>query len=412
MMTFQHAVLENGLEIVAETNPHAHSAAIGFFVKTGARDETPDVSGVSHFLEHMAFKGDEHYSAEDVNRVFDEVGASYNASTSEELTFYYAAILPEYLDRTFELLAALMRPSLREEDFEMEKQVILEEIGMYDDLPTFAVYEQAMGLHFRGRPLGQNVLGSRESITALTAAQMRRYHQDRYGARNLVLAAAGGVDWDRLFELAQRHCGGWAPGVPGRATEEVRPEAISAFVTRESLNQEHVMQLAPAPSAQSPLRYAADIAATIVGDDGAGRLYWDLVETGLAESADLSYNDFDGTGIWATYLCCQPEQALENLQRIETVYADFNRQGPTEDEFERARTKVATRVVLAGERPISRLGTLGGNWAARREYRSIADDLQTLQKLTLEDVRELLAQYPLAQTTTAGLGALEEGVGV
>src|SRR5690606_3674579 len=120
----------------------------GFFVKTGARDETPAIAGVSHFLEHMAFKGNSEYSADDLNRIFDEIGAKQNASTSEEVTRYYAAILPEYLPTAFEMLSVLIYPSLRQDDFETEKNVILEEIGMYDDQPYFSAYENAMELHF------------------------------------------------------------------------------------------------------------------------------------------------------------------------------------------------------------------------------------------------------------------------
>ena len=125
------AVLPNGLEVLAECSPHALSSAIGFFVRTGSRDETPELAGVSHFLEHMAFKGSQRRSADDVNREFDDIGAKYNAYTTEEHTVFHAAVLPEYLDRAVDLLADLLRPTLREDDFSMEKKVILEEIGMY-----------------------------------------------------------------------------------------------------------------------------------------------------------------------------------------------------------------------------------------------------------------------------------------
>ena len=405
-MTFHQTVLDNGLEIIAEPKPAAQSAALGFFVRTGARDEQPEVAGVSHFLEHMAFKGDERFTAEDVNRIFDELGASYNASTSEEITFYYAAILPEYLEKTFELLSAMMRPSLRDDDFETEKQVILEEIGMYDDMPAFSLYEQTMGTHFLQHPLGQSVLGSKESITALTPQQMREYHSARYGAANLVLAASGNLEWERLVELAQKYCGSWQPGSPGRQIHEAAPVECVQWSPRPQMNQQHVMQMGPAPPAQSDLRFAAELAATIIGEDGTGRLHWELVETGFAESADLSYNDYDGSGVWATYLCCMPNRVQQNLDRITAVYHDFNVHGATPDEFEQARNKVASRIVLSSERPMGRLISLGGNWVYRHEYRSVADDLARLKSLTLDDFRELLNQYPISQTTTVGLGPL------
>src|SRR5215213_1200527 len=136
-MEFHNHRLENGLEIIAETNPDAHSMSVAFIVQTGSRDESDEVAGVSHFLEHMVFKGTPTRSAADVNREFDEMGAHYNAFTSEENTVYYAAMLPEHQTAAVELLADIIRPSLRDEDFETEKQVILEEIQMYEDQPPF-----------------------------------------------------------------------------------------------------------------------------------------------------------------------------------------------------------------------------------------------------------------------------------
>ena len=161
-MEFLKHILPNGLEIVAERNPKAYSTALGFFVRAGSRDETDEVAGVSHFLEHMMFKGTPTRTADDVNREFDEMGASYNAFTSEEHTVYYAAVLPEYQVQASELLADILRPSLRLEDFEMEKQVILEEIRMYEDQPPFGADEKCRALYFGEHPLARSVLGTVE----------------------------------------------------------------------------------------------------------------------------------------------------------------------------------------------------------------------------------------------------------
>ncbi len=161
IMKFLKHTLPNGLEIVAECNGEAHSTALGFFVKTGARDETDAVAGVSHFLEHMAFKGTASRSADDVNREFDEMGAHYNAFTNEENTVFYAAVLPEYQDRAVELLGDILRPSLREDDFGTEKQVILEEIQMYDDQPPFGADDKCRALLLRLAPAGPKRVGHR-----------------------------------------------------------------------------------------------------------------------------------------------------------------------------------------------------------------------------------------------------------
>src|SRR6059058_5980089 len=167
-MPFRQHTLPNGLTVIGETSPSARSAAVGFFVRTGSRDETPEVSGVSHFLEHMVFKGTPRRSALDVNRDFDKIGANYNAFTSEENTVFYASILPEYLPQAVDILADILRPSLRDDDFTMEKNVIIEEIGMYDDQPGFLAFDHAKRVHFADHPLGNSILGTPASITALT----------------------------------------------------------------------------------------------------------------------------------------------------------------------------------------------------------------------------------------------------
>ncbi|MCA9054084.1 MAG: insulinase family protein [Planctomycetaceae bacterium] len=405
-MEFHQATLNNGLEVIAETNPRAHSAAVGFFVRAGARDESLEVSGVSHFLEHMAFKGNERFTADDINRVFDEVGAKYNASTSEEVTLFYAAILPEYLPRTFDLLVNLLRPALREEDFALEQQVILEEIGMYEDAPTFQAYDLAMQTHFDRHPLGRRILGTSESVGALTAQQMRAYFVEHYRAGNITLVGTGNLQWEELLQMARESCAAWPAGKSTRDLHEALPAGGTAVIERATHQQQHVMQLAPAPASTDALRYAAEILSVIVGDDSGSRLYWELVDPGEAEAAELAYNDYGDSGCWCTYLSCAPEATRENLERIHELYADVNERLVTAEELEQARNKVATRVVLASERPMGRLSALGGNWVYRQEYRTVEDDLRTVQELGLKDIRELLSRYPLTQTTTVGVGPL------
>ncbi len=406
-MQFHESRLDNGLKIVAELNPHVHSVAVGFFVRTGARDETAEVSGVSHFLEHMAFKGNDNFTADDVNRVFDEIGAKYNASTSEEVTLFYAAILPEYQPQTFELLATLLTPSLRQDDFDMEKKVILEEIGMYEDQPTFTAYEKAMQSHFAGHPLGQSILGTTRSIEELTSEQMRTYHRDHYQAGNITLAVAGRTDWTEVLQLAEKHCAAWPAGELVRPTPEARPSGETKVISKPGSHQEHIMQMAPAPAATDNLRFAAELLSVIVGDDSGSRMYWDIVDPGHAEAAEIGYNEYDGSGTWLTYLSSSPEQTSENLERIDAIYAAVNRDGVTQVELDQAKNKVASRIVLRSERPMGRLGSLGNNWVYRNEYRSVDNDLQTLQSISTGDIKTLLETYPLAQTTTVAIGPLE-----
>ncbi|MBT4868374.1 MAG: insulinase family protein [Planctomycetaceae bacterium] len=406
-MKFHEATLDNGLTIVAELNPQAHSLAAGYFVRTGSRDETSGVSGVSHFLEHMAFKGNEKYSADDVNRIFDEIGARYNASTSEEVTLYYAAVLPEYIEQTIELLSTLIRPTLRQDDFDMEKKVILEEISMYEDQPGFSAYEKSMSAHFADHPLGQSILGSAASIGALTSEQMSQYHAEHYQAGNITLAVAGNADWDELRRLTDKYCAAWPAGKWNRPTTEAQPTGSTNYVTRESNQQQHMMQLSPAPAAADSLRFAAELLSVIVGDDSGSRLYWELVDPGLVEAAELGYNEYDGSGTYLTYLSCDPESAAENIERIAAIYDDVNKNGVTDVEVEQSRNKVASRVVLRSERPMGRLSSLGSNWVYRQEHQTVEDDLKILESLSAKSIRELLEAYPLGQMTTVGIGPLE-----
>lgn len=406
-MQFHQAQLDNGLQIVAELNPDVYSVAVEFLVRTGSRDETADVSGVSHFLEHMAFKGTPQHTAEDVNRIFDEIGAENNASTTQEVTEFHALLLPEHLPVAFNVLADIIYPSLRREDFDLEKNVILEEIGMYQDQPSWVAYERVMQRYFDNHPLGWSILGTTESVGGLTAEQMRDYHQRRYTAGNTVLAVTGAVAWDDVLELARRHCADWPEGRPGREHGEIVPGSGLDVVTNESGVQEQVIQLIPAPASADDLRFAAEMLTVVVGDSVGSRMFWELVDPGHVEAAELGYHDYDGAGTYMTFLSCRPEQIAENLKRMQQIFNEVNRDGVTEVELELARNKVASRIVLSGERPMGRLSSLGNNWVYRNEYRSIDDDLRTLNDITVNDVRNALDAYPLIPQAAAAVGPLE-----
>src|SRR5947208_10434060 len=210
-LQFHYKQLPNGLDIIAEENPDSYSFAAGLFVKTGSRDEDASVNGVSHFLEHMMFKGSDKYSWEDVNRIFDELGARYNAFTSQEMTAYYANVLPEFTERSIEHLSHLLRPAIRNSDFDTEKKVILEEIAMYLDDPGHRVYEKLMEVHFGNHPLSMSILGSAQSIQKLRRDQMADYFRQRYGPGHMVLSVTGRRDFREGVRLAERYIGDWPP---------------------------------------------------------------------------------------------------------------------------------------------------------------------------------------------------------
>src|SRR5688572_18896736 len=327
-LTFHHAQLKNGLDIVAEINPDSHSFAAGLFVKTGARDESPEVTGVSHFLEHMMFKGSDRLTWEDVNRIFDEIGARYNAFTKQEMTAYYANVLPEFTERTIEHLSHLLRPAIRVEDFTTEKKVILEEIAMYLDDPGHRLYEKLMELHFGHHPLSRSVLGSIDSITKLERDQMAEYFARRYGPGNMVLAVTGQLDFANIVQLAEKYMGHW----PHVDAPRVQPPPAYApqrhHMTDAKLNRQYTMAMTPGPSAQDERRFAARVLSDVVGDSDGSRFYWALVDNAIAEDADFGFYPHDGCGSFYISLTTDParsEQALDvALKELEKVKHDLS----------------------------------------------------------------------------------------
>ena len=407
-MEFLSTQLANGLQIVAECNDEAYSTALGFFVRTGARDETDAIAGVSHFLEHMMFKGTPSRTAADVNREFDAMGAHYNACTGEEATIYYAAVLPEYQERAVDLLSDILRPLLKPADFQTEKQVILEEIRMYEDQPPFGADEKVRSAHYGSHPLGRSVLGSIESVAALPVEAMREYFQRRYSPGNIVLAAAGRVDFAALVRSVEQRCGAWEPLPAPRDVQPAQPHPGFQCLQRENAAQQYLLELVPGPAAEDSDRYAAKILAMILGDDSGSRLYWELVDSGLAEQASLGHYEYEGAGSFLTYMSCDPEYAAESLQRIHAVYRQAQNEGFSAEELTQAKNKVLSRIVLTSERPRGRLFTVGGDWIQRHEYRSVSADLHAIAALAIEEITAVLAKYPLTNSTAITIGPLAE----
>ena len=406
-LTFHHKQLDNGLDVIAEVNPDSHSTALGLFVKTGSRDESMDINGVSHFLEHMMFKGSSKYTWEDVNRIFDEMGARYNAFTSQEMTAYYANVLPEFTERTVEHLSHLLRPALRDSDFTTEKNVILEEIAMYLDDPGHRLYEKLMDVHFGNHPLSMSILGSAESIQKLKRDEMERYFRGRYGPRNMVLAATGRLAFDDVVRLAEKYCGAWEPVDAPRKQPPPMYKPQRVELTDPKLNRQYTMGMTPGPSAQDDRRFAARVLADVIGDSDGSRFYWALVDNAIAEDADFGFYPHDGCGSFYVALTTDPartQQALDiALAELKKVKADV-----TADEVERAKNKIASSLVLSGEVPLGRMRSIGGQWIYNKEYRSLEQDMATLMAVNADSLRRLMTDFPFDPMTLVTLGPGEK----
>ncbi|TVP96878.1 MAG: insulinase family protein [Planctomycetaceae bacterium] len=405
MPEFRHTTLANGLRIAAEVDPRGYSAAFGYFVRTGARDETDPESGVSHFLEHMLFKGTDRRSATDVNRELDELGGYANAYTSEEQTVYYATVLPKYQDRLLDLLSDILRPSLRESDFETERNVILEEIAKYEDQPPFGAFERVMERHFGPRGLGRRVLGTAESIRDLSRQTMLDYFSRRYAPQNIVLAAAGNVDFDNLVATAERLTESWGALVPAAEPPADDPDvlppgiATDAVIPSPDASQAYWIRLNPAPGVADVDRYPARLLASILGDDTGSRLFWELVDTGLAESCSVGNQEFLGSGVMLTTLVCDPGDLDENRQVVEEAIELIGRDGVTEEELRQATNKAIAGCIMSSERPSSRMFGVGNGWQLRGEYTDLDTVLDRYRAVTVDQIARVAKENLLQPAT-------------
>ncbi len=391
---YKRTNLKNGLTIIGEMNRSNVSTAIGFFVKTGARDETTNESGVSHFLEHMMFKGTASRSALDINFALGNLGAQANAFTSEENTVYYAAVIPERFTEMQELLSDMVRPALDPNEFDTEKKVILEEIALYQDRPHFFLFESAFKDYFSTHPAGNSVLGSHDSVSALTHEQMRDYFNRRYSPSNIVLAATGNFDWDSFVTDAERYCGAWRGDYVPRTCTRYRGASKRRIFTKSNLNQAHAVLIAEGTSAQDDERYPMALLATMLGDSSGSRMYWELIHTGLAESAGVDSDERDGTGCFSAHVSTTPdrlEQVLEIAKRILSTPMDF-----TEHDLDRAKAKVISRIVLDGELPMGRLMALGLEWIYRQESTPLSAIIERLREVSRAEIEAALDRFTLS----------------
>ncbi len=397
-VNFKQSTLDNGMAIIAEIDPSAHSAAAGFFVKAGARDEQTNLMGVSHFLEHMMFKGTEQLDADAINRGFDDIGANNNAYTSREMTCFYAHVLPEKLTAATDMLGTMMRPALRESDFDTEKNVILEEIAMYADNPFWVLYESCVERHYGTHGLAHRVLGTPDSIKAMSRDSMAEYFNTRYSADNTVVALAGKLDFDACVDQINTLCGSWQTTRPARDTTKPATAQEPFTIRDERVNRGYLIALCDAPSVTDDQRYAAALLAQILGGADNSRLHWALIETGLAEEAQAAYDGLDGCGDFFLYASGDPEK-LDAIWDAMSREISSLRDSLDESDLEKLRSKMVTASTLGSERPSDRMQRLGRLWTMTGQYIPLADELEQIGRVSVNDLRSLCDRYPLDACT-------------
>jgi len=407
-MPIERTEFSSGLRVVTERMPGVRSVSLGFWVLAGSRDERPQVSGSSHFLEHLLFKGTDRRSALDIAENFDAVGGDVNAFTAREYTCYYARVLDGDLEMAVDHLADMVQHSvIRADDLDAERQVILEEINMHEDSPEDVVHDLYTQTLWPEHPLGRQILGTVETILAANRASVRRFYGRHYVPGNLVVAAAGNLRHDDLVRLLKqrmdtgrrrsaRDTSVWNLRAPGRAP---RPSG-KHLVKRRKTEQAHICLGTNGLARNDPDRFAFLVVNTALGGGMSSRLFQEVREKrGLAYTVYSYHAQYTEAGLFSAYAGTTPSRAKEVVSLLRRELELVRDGGLTEEEFERAKGHVKGSMVLSLEDPGGRMSRLGKSEIAHGEILSVDQALRRIDHVTLDDAHRV-AERVLSQPMT------------
>jgi predicted Zn-dependent peptidase len=402
--------LDSGLRIVTEHMPSVRSAALGFFVAAGSRGETHEESGLSHFLEHLLFRGTDRYGSAEIDQLFDGMGAELNAGTDKESTAVYARMLDQHMPRAFDVMADMVwRPAFR--DVDPEREVVLEEIAMYEDDPQDTVFDVLGEAVFGGHPLGWPIIGRAPVIRDTPVEAIASFHATRYVPGSVVVAAAGSVDHDGIVELAERTLGadrrGLTAPAPGPAPGE--PRATVRF-QRKDTEQCHVCLGGLGIPRHDERRFAARVLDAIFGGLSSSRLFQAVrEERGLAYSVYSFSGQFADTGQIGLYLGTRPDNLAEAM-RVVAEELERLRQSPAgEEELVRARENVKARVILSLESTGARMNRLGTSLLFGLPLLDPDEIMARIDAVSLDDLRGLTEElWAPERLSAAGIGPDED----
>jgi len=377
--------------IVTEAMSEVRSVSIGLWFDVGSRDEPEEIAGTSHFLEHLLFKGTPSRSAKDIADAFDAVGGDVNAFTGKEYTCYYARVLDDDLGMAFDVLSDMVTSSsLDSQELESERNVILEEIAMHEDAPDELVHDLFYRAMWDGHPLGRPVLGFNETVGAVSRDQLEGYWRERYSAPNLVVAAAGNLDHDRIVELVADR---FSEGVDGRKTLRagIAPRPIRGVnVHRRPTEQAHIVMGTQGLHRSHEDRYVLAALDTVLGGGMSSRLFQEVREKRGLAYAVYSYSSmFADTGTFAVYAGTTPQNAHTVMDIITTELASVAANGITPQELERAKGHLRGALVLSSEDPGSRMNRLGRQQLALGEIMSLDELIARFEALEIEDLKRV-----------------------
>ena len=385
--------LDSGLRVVTERLPGLRSAAVGFWVGTGSRDEDDSIAGSSHFLEHLLFKGSATRHAQEIAEAVESCGGDMNAFTGQEITAYYVRVPDRHLDLALDILSDIVwTPALRPDEVESERQVILEEIKMRDDTPDDLVHDVFAGALFPEHPLGREISGSQETIAAVTRDQIADYHGTHYVPSNVVVAVAGNVDHDEVVARL-------SATVPDtHATRPVRAEGADGAVSAEfarvdrPLEQSHVVLGARALRRDDPDRFALSVVDQVLGGGMSSRLFQEVREKrGLAYSVFSYRSAFQETGSLAVYCATAPERVAETLDvvrgELDRLVADG---GVSDRELTGAKGHLVGSLALSLESSSSRMNRMGRAELTMGEIPSLDWVVEQVDAVTPDDIGRVI----------------------
>jgi predicted Zn-dependent peptidase len=403
--------LDSGVRVVTESMDSVRSAALGFWIGTGSGFEDADKAGLSHLLEHMLFRGTARFGSLEIDQIFDGMGAEINAGTGKETTSVYSRVLDVHLERAFDVMADMVwRPKIAGEDLAQEREIVLEEIAMYEDDPQDRVFDVLGEAVFGDHPLGRAIIGTREVVSGTPAAEVKAFHAGRYTAQNVVVAAAGSVDHDRIVELVQQTIGEPAPQGPPPTALAIpgAPVARRRFFAKET-EQYHVALGAPGIARDDERRFALRVLDNVLGGTSSSRLFQEVREQrGLAYSVYSFTGSYAGTGQIGLYLGTRPDNVETALEVVGTELDKLLADGITADELTRSKENVKGRVVLSLESTTARMNRLGSSVLADMPVLTVDEVVERIDAVTLDDVAALARElYAPERLSAAGIGGDE-----
>jgi predicted Zn-dependent peptidase len=405
------STLDSGVRIVTERIPGVRSVALGFLIPTGSVAESDDEAGISHLLEHMLFRGTERFGSQEIDEIFDAMGAEINAGTDKESTSLYTRVLDRHLERAFDVMSDMVwQPRFGE--LETEREVVLEEIAMYEDDPQDRVFDLLGRAVFGQHPLGRPVIGRAEVVSAVTRERLAAFHAERYRPERIVIAAAGSVDHDEMLDMAKASEA--AHGAHGAYQERARPEPPRfqprrSFLVKDT-EQYHVCLGGAGLARDDERRFALRVLEGVLGGTSSSRLFQEVRERrGLAYSVFCYSSLYAGTGEVGLYLGTRPDNLQEALAVIAAELERCVQDPASEQELERSRENLKGRMVLALESTGARMGRLGSAIMNGMPILSAGDVIDRVDAVGLEQVKALSAQLfaPQALSIT-GVGPSEE----